>query len=350
MSQNPFASPRDVSEPALVVDFKDRSTGLLIFGILEIIMGLICAMAVPFMALGMLMSPKPMPLWTVVPALALYALVAVGFIWLGIGSIQTRRWARALVLAVAWPWLLFGVIAMAVALGMMPTMYAQFAYDGKIPELAIVIMLLVMSVFMVLFYIVLPAAFVSFYQSKHVKATCERKDPKPRWTDRCPQPVLTLALVFAFAAYSSFWSAICGGMAFTFGLFLRGWLGAAVGLGITVLCVGLAWGVYRLRMAAWWAALVLSLLLCVSAAVSSSAARWSEIYKEMGLSGDELASAEKFAGSMQPFAGWWAILGGLAVASYLLAIRRYFVAAASIAKRPEPMESPAVDASSPPSS
>jgi len=34
-----------------------------------------------------------------------YALLAVLFVWLGIGSIMARRWARALVLVSSWFWL-----------------------------------------------------------------------------------------------------------------------------------------------------------------------------------------------------------------------------------------------------
>lgn len=324
MSQNPFASPREISEPALVVDFQDRSTGLLVFGILEIIMGLICVMLVPSTAFAMRMSPKPMPLWTVVPGLAMYGLAAVGGIWLGIGSIQARRWARALVLAIAWPWLVFGAVGLLVAVGMLPAMYARFARDGQIPHVAVVIMLVVAGAFTVLFYVVVPAVFVAFYQSKHVKATCERKDPKPRWTDRCPQPVLTLAVILAFGAYSLFWSAVCGGMILVFGQFVRGWLGAAICLGLTLACSLVAWGVYRLRMLAWWSALVLSLLLCASAALSSSATRLTAMYQQMGLSGDELASAQQFAGTMQPFSGRAAILLGTLFLVYLFSIHKYF--------------------------
>ena len=33
-----------------------------------------------------------------------------------------------------------------------------------------------------------------FYNSRHVKATCERRDPATRWTDACPLPVLGFCL------------------------------------------------------------------------------------------------------------------------------------------------------------
>lgn len=340
MSQNPFASPRDIGEPAPLVDFKDRSTGLLAFGVLEIILGLISGLLVPFTAVTTLMSPQPMPAWAIVPGLAMYGLAAVVGIWLGIGSIQARRWARALVLALAWPWLVFGVVATIATWGMLPTMYAQLARDSRLPQVAVVIMLVVAGTFTALFYIVLPAGFVAFYQSRHVKATCERKDTKPRWTDRCPQPVLTLAVMFAFGAYSLFWSAVCGGMVLMFGQFLHGWPGAAICLGIALVCGLVAWGAYRQRMLAWWAALVLALLAGASAAMSRSADRLTEMYQQMGFSGDQLASMKQVAGTVQQFGGPAAILFGLLFVGYLFAIRQYFVAAASDTKSAEVAGSP----------
>src|SRR5438034_406184 len=89
--------------PQLSVDFKDRKTGLVIFGILTALIGLLCALFVPLM--------------------------------------------------------FFGVI-----------------------------------------YVILPGAWVLFYRSRHVKATCESYDPMVRWTDHCPLPVLAVSLWLTFSA------------------------------------------------------------------------------------------------------------------------------------------------------
>ncbi len=340
MSQNPFASPQQMGEPASLVEYKDRSTGLILFGVLEVVLGLLFAVMIPFMVFAMLLGPTRMPVWTVVPALAIYGLLAVGFIWLGIGSILARRWARALLLAVAWPWLVVGGMGSVFALRMLPTMYAQMARDSKMPSEAIVFMLAFTAGFMAVAYLLLPAGFVAFYQNKHVQATCERKDPKTRWTDRCPQSVLTLSVILAVGAYSSFWSAVCGGLVLVFGSLLHGLGGAVAGLGIALVCGGLTWGTYRLRMGAWWTSLAISLLVSVSAVVSSSAARWSEMYQKMGLSGAQLESSQKLAGAMQPMTGWMAVLGGLVFVGYLIAVRKHFLAAAAARKASESTGSP----------
>ncbi len=52
-----------------------------------------------------------------------YVLLATWFIWMGIGSILTRRWARALLLIFSWFWLICGATGMAFLLLIMPGMF-----------------------------------------------------------------------------------------------------------------------------------------------------------------------------------------------------------------------------------
>ena len=76
--------------------FKDRSTGLLLFGVLEILLGLFCVLMVPMMLLSTLIAqPEGSPsanLRMMVPAAVFYAELATFFIWIGIGSMLARRW------------------------------------------------------------------------------------------------------------------------------------------------------------------------------------------------------------------------------------------------------------------
>ncbi len=79
-------------------EFKDRKAGLVVFGILSIILGGFCALLVPLMIFGMLVSrvvdnsaSATMRPTMMIPALLLYVLAAVWFIWMGIGSIKARR-------------------------------------------------------------------------------------------------------------------------------------------------------------------------------------------------------------------------------------------------------------------
>ncbi|MCW8983814.1 MAG: hypothetical protein OQK55_00610, partial [Thermoanaerobaculales bacterium] len=78
-------------------EFKDRTAGLIIFGVVSILIGACCALLVPLMFLSVALSDSvagggvdARSAWS---ASALYGVMAVAFVWLGIGSIRARRWA-----------------------------------------------------------------------------------------------------------------------------------------------------------------------------------------------------------------------------------------------------------------
>src|ERR1035438_2743222 len=96
-------------------DYKDRSTGLIIFGILTLLLGCLVGLFVPLMLFGQMMAAKapnapPVNHAAMLPGIAIYGLLAVTLVWLGIGSIKKRRWVRALLLIFSWSWLIMGIV------------------------------------------------------------------------------------------------------------------------------------------------------------------------------------------------------------------------------------------------
>src|ERR1035441_9175590 len=101
---NPAISP---VEAAPLPDYKDRSTGMVIFGILTLLLVCLAGLLVPLMLFGQMMAAKapnapPVNHAAMLPGIAVYGLLAVALVWLGIGSIQKRRWARALLFIFSW--------------------------------------------------------------------------------------------------------------------------------------------------------------------------------------------------------------------------------------------------------
>ena len=45
--------------------------------------------------------------------MAMYGVVSAALIWTGIASCRCRRWVRPIILSLAWPWLVIGVLALA---------------------------------------------------------------------------------------------------------------------------------------------------------------------------------------------------------------------------------------------
>ena len=87
--------------------FKDRKLGLVFFGVIQIAQGALFALLVLFgLVAPMAFTPTGQtgvpPAGPVLSSLTIFAPLAVAFVWLGIGSILARRWARALSLITAW--------------------------------------------------------------------------------------------------------------------------------------------------------------------------------------------------------------------------------------------------------
>jgi len=120
----------DHEETAKSSSFKDMKTGLIVFGILQIIFGGFCALMIPFAVIGMIASAfldsgtaAPVRPTMMIPAILLYVVLAAWFIWMGIGSIKARRWARALVLVTSWIWLVGGIGGLVFLMLFMPDMF-----------------------------------------------------------------------------------------------------------------------------------------------------------------------------------------------------------------------------------
>ena len=262
-----------------------------------------------------------------IPAVGFYAFLAVLFVVLGIGSILARRWARALTLVLAWMWLAGGILALLMMSVWMPNVFDAAAQEQQLPPQAMIVMQVVMLGTMGCMYLVVPGVFVSFYQSPHVKATCEFKDPHVRWTDNCPLPVLALSLLLGFGAATMLFSVCYGGVIPFFGILLKGVPSALVILCITLLFAYLSWATYKLKMGAWWTTLVFYGVLGISAIVTFSRIKMMNFYREMNFPEEQLELMQK--SGMVDRMNMPLMMGAsfAAIVGFMLWVRRYFVAA-----------------------
>ncbi|MFA5192753.1 MAG: hypothetical protein WC740_18750 [Verrucomicrobiia bacterium] len=315
-------------------DFKDRRVGLIVFGVLVIILGCLCALFVPLMFVGQAFTAKQtggdVNYRMIIPAVMIYGSMAVAFIWLGIGSALCRRWARALLLVLSWCWLIVGIMSMVIVAFMWPQILAAAVPEGqKLPEIGRWVFAVTMVGTISVIYVVLPGALVLFYRSRHVKATCDARDPVRRWTDACPLPVLAVSLMLAFGALSmlSMPLAYNSVMPF-FGKLISGAPATMLCLVITSLMAWTAWAIYRLEPAAWWVTVVLFALMMVSAALTFARIDLIEMYRLMGFPPDQMARMEKLSFVRDRSAMWWMSLSGVPFFGYLIWVKRYFRRAA----------------------
>jgi hypothetical protein len=263
------------------------------------------------------------------PGMAVYGLLAVALVWLGIGSLKARRWARALLLIFSWSWLIMGIVMTAVMPSVMSKAMANLPPNAKtgqpaLPSGAITGMVIGMTIFFFVFFVLVPALWIFFYGSRHVKATCEARDPVTRWTDACPLPVLALCL-WTWLAVPMMLVMPLTGLAVMpfFGVFVSGLTGSLFCLVIAAVWGVAGWWLYRLDARGWWLIFVAMVLFMVSALLTYAHHDISELYQLQGLPQSQIDQIQKmglFTGNRM---SWFTALFTLPFLGYLLFIKKY---------------------------
>lgn len=318
--------------PPVPPAYKNRRTGLVVFGIFAIIIGAICALFVPLMIVGQILTARKVgaevdPSAAVISA-GVYALMAVVMIWLGVGSILARRWARALLLCLGWLGLITGLIAMPAVLVVLNSIGDTLQAQGQAVtagQLLIVKVIMIATTFVI--YIVIPGIAVLFYRSPHVKHTVEVRDPVERWTDRCPLPVLALVLLKGFGALSLLLMIPLYGRAFPLaGQVVTGGVARLLWLIVFAFMAYATWGFYRLDRQAWRVYLIGAVVLWVSSIATFLRIGVMEYYREAGMPQHQLdLMASNPLLTSSSLLGI-SIAGAALYFGYLFYVRRFFTA------------------------
>ncbi len=280
-------------------EFKDRKAGLIVVGVFEIIIGLIYLL--PMAALMLPAVTQSVP--DAAMAIAILAALAIISIWLGVGTLMARRWARALSLLIAWGWLASGLVILGYSL------LAQNVPPGMVGMFVLITLV--------------AGAFVLFYGSKNVKATFEARDPHLRWTDKCPLPVLALSLSYGLIGIS----ALVGFYANTpipfFGKMLTGLASQAYYVLQLAMAAYLAWGTYHLTRKAWVVSVAMTVFLGMSTVVSYSIIDMTTLYRAMNVPFDQIALMREQGWDTARIAMITGVLT-LAWLAYLVYVKKYF--------------------------
>jgi len=312
--------------------YKDRSGGLVAFGVMTLLLGVLAGLFVPLMFIGQAMAAKvnhtPTDFSLILPAIGIYGIMAVVLVWLGIGSIKARRWARALMLIFSWSWLVTGVIAVTVMAFVMPKILAGLpanAAPGQpaMPPEAMAAVLIGSFVVYGVMFVVLPAIWTIFYQSRHVKMTCERRDPIPRWTDACPLPVLGLCLWLWISVPMLLILPISGhGVMPFFGVFLTGLPGTVFCLVMAALWTYAGWLLYRLDSRGWWLIFIAMCVFMVSGGLTFARHDMLEMYQLMNYPKAQLDQIQQSGLLEGNRMSWLMSLSAVPFLGYLLFIRK----------------------------
>jgi hypothetical protein len=323
---NPPPAPLDYATPERPV-FSQRG-GLNTFGIITILLGVISACLTAATPMALVISraantPVAPDLPTVLLMALFYLAATVALIWLGIGSCQCKRWVRPIVLVVAYPCLILGVILFVGFLLNLPAQVHAMSTTPPICPIAVMSMIVAGSLFFLVFAVGLPSLYIWFYRRPKVEMTLNFYDPNRNWTDRCPLPVLGLSVWLGMSALS-FLMLLPHPCVPFFGIYVAGLPAVAMILITSILWALAAVAAYRLRPIAWWFALLFTVLAPLSAMISFGRLGIMEYYRASGLSAQQLQFMQEISESrLLPQLIMPIVLGALAV-GYLLYVRRFF--------------------------
>ena len=329
--------PPPVPVPPEAPAYRDRGTGLVVFGVVQIILGLLAALMIPLIALGAFMSRLgpggAMRPGQFISSIVTYASLAAAFIILGIGSMRMKRWARALTLVTSWYGLITGILVTVLMTAALPVAMrsalaqAQHNAPGPSPALSTGIMAVILTIiiiFAAVFLILVPMAFIIFYSRQDVAETCRRRDPVERWTDRTPLPVLGASVVLAIGATYLLLVGATTPLFPFFGRYLTGIPAALCFFVTAALDAYIAITLFRLQSIGWWIAVVTVPIRLLSMALTYARADMMQAYSKIGMSDAQL----KVLNSNPMFRGhiflWWGLTSMVVLFSYLLWLKRYF--------------------------
>ena len=272
----------DAQTPVPAGIHRDRGAGLVVFGAVEILIGLAFAALVPLTLVAVTFSPM-VEMQLVIPSLALYAALAAIFIALGIGSIRARCWAQALTLSLSWVWLITGFCTMVFSWWFLPGVWRDLGAGSGLDAGDARMVALGINLFLSMVYVLLPGAFVLFYRSPDVIATCRARSSNPGWTDRCPQRLLALAVAYVLGGLSIIAMPAYGFVFPFFGFLLSGAAGAACWTVVLVLSGALAWGTARGEPWAWWTAIATGAVAGLSSALTFAVVDPVELFEIKGV-------------------------------------------------------------------
>ena len=304
-------------------EYRNRRGWLIFFGVQLVGLGLLCLAMAALVGIGTAFAGREqqaaLPLRMMISAAAFYVVIAALFLTLGAGSIGAKRWAQALTLVISWMWLITGVLGTAGFIFMAPRMFRTMP-EQQAATFAIGCSMAIL----VLFFILLPLAFVLFYRAPSVRATVMTLDPTPRWTDALPIPLLAFAIWMLLGGVS----VLAMGLmykALPFGGFILRGIAVPLtttALGAVLLLIG--WGSLKRRMAAWWAALGLAAVGAVYSTTFLKNTDFSAWYEAMEMPSDPHQVEMMEAMYSGPFYFVWMGVLLIGYFAFLFYVRRYF--------------------------
>jgi len=301
-----------------VKDFVDRSGWIRFFGVIELLIGFLVLgvmflfiFIVSFLLAKGTLQPK-LHIFILFNNSIFFGLSSIIFITCGIGSLMIKKWARAVMLVLSCLWLIIGIldyVSMLIPQG-------KYSLSSGVSSDTFYITTMIV---LLIIYIVTPVIFIIFYTRRNIRKTFKYYDPGLSWTDKTPLPVLGLSLFFIFVSLdyiSNSFLKILG----IFGMMLTGPVALYASLCFGVIYIVLAFGLYKLKMAAWVLSFIMHIFWIASGAVSFLKIDMNELYNYLGISRDIIENL----GFLQQNLWSFSIITSVLVVIYQLYLLKFF--------------------------
>jgi hypothetical protein len=230
-----------------------------------------------------------------------------------------------LLLIFSWSWLIIGMFSLVAMAFIMPSILADVpAGQPALPPAAKSVVMVGVLLTLGVFFIMAPAVWVFFYNSRHVKATCAARDPVTRWTDGCPLPVLAICLWSAFSVPMMLIMPLAGyGVIPFFGTFLTGIPSAMFCIAMAAVWGYAAWSLYKLEVQGWWLILIGLCVFTASSVLTFARHDLMEMYRLMDYPQAQIDQIQKFGFLTGNRMAWMMALCLLPFLGYLIFIKKF---------------------------
>ena len=330
---------QEVDQTTPETTFSDRRGRVKGMGIFQIVLGSLCGLMTLLLipvalmqhSVALKMNMQGNTSFSMVMSIGVYALLSASFIYVGVAAIKARRWVPKVVLAVNWPFLVIGVVAVFAVGWIMPAAMKMSAASSGISGSAgmmtgsILTMITVMVIIGVIaIYVVIPGLHVLLFRGEAVQRTCDKYDPNPRWTDDLPTSVVGLSIWLGIWGFSWLGMGALGYGAY-FGYVPTGFTAAVIGCFAAAASILLAFQVPKRTPAIWWAVIAFFALMFGGGFSTFLLMDLADFYRRTGLMPE--AQIQLMAPFLDPVTTYTRIgiaASGAGVLAFLVYVKRHF--------------------------
>ena len=266
---------------------KNRRGLLIGVGIVELLFAAFLLLMLLLMGFSFVMtlfldqSEQLYPAGSVAYVIIIYGGMCAFFVVMGIGTIRGKTWARKIMLVVSAFWFLTGLMTLLFSLFAMNPLFDMMDTMSGLPIGGII--KAVMTVFLVIFFVLLLALMCRVNVSPDVKRTFDTLDEQKHWTDRMPLPLLAVFMFVVFVGLSLLSSVFMPVPFMFFGAPMSGPQGKGLWLLSAVLLFFFAYLLFKKRKAGWIGSLALYSFFSLTTIVTIISKGLSAYYQDAGM-------------------------------------------------------------------